>query len=190
MISGTSSAPANGAIAKEMPPLPVVPPDLYGSSSSFSSDAGKWEESLKKVVPAIVVIRVCLCSAFDGDRASYSHATGFVVDKVRGIILTNRHVVTPGMATWPEHSSSSSRVESFLCLSGCLLLLLLAAGVGMIQQHYVRTGVVRGLVVRYTKLLFVCVFRCCCFPPTFPVSRYNEALLLALLLLLLLLLYE
>ncbi|CAN0489103.1 unnamed protein product, partial [Laminaria digitata] len=97
MTSGTISPPSNGATVKKVPPLPVVPPDFYGSSSSScSSDAGKWEESLKKVVPAIVVIRVCLCSAFDGDRASYAHATGFVVDKARGIVLTNRHVVTSG----------------------------------------------------------------------------------------------
>lgn len=34
--------------------------------------------------------------AFDGGGASYSHATGFIVDKVNGYILTNRHVVTPG----------------------------------------------------------------------------------------------
>lgn len=102
MTSGRSSPSATGATVKQLPPLPVVPPDLYGSSSSCSSDAGKWEESLKKVVPAIVVIRVCLCSAFDGDRASYAHATGFVVDKARGIILTNRHVLTSGIAIWPE----------------------------------------------------------------------------------------
>ncbi|CAM9570812.1 unnamed protein product, partial [Scytosiphon promiscuus] len=55
-----------------------------------------WEESLAKVVPAIVVIRVCSVGAYDGDGAGYSKATGFVVDKARGIILTNRHVVTPG----------------------------------------------------------------------------------------------
>jgi S1-C subfamily serine protease len=34
--------------------------------------------------------------AFDGDGASYSYATGFVVDAKAGIILTNRHVVAPG----------------------------------------------------------------------------------------------
>lgn len=57
-----------------------------------------WEESLDKVVPAIVVIRNYSVRAFDGENASYGKATGFVVDKARGIILTNRHVVTPGTA--------------------------------------------------------------------------------------------
>lgn len=52
---------------------------------------------MTRVVPAIVVIRVCSVAAFDGDSPGYSHATGFVVDKARGIILTNRHVVKPGV---------------------------------------------------------------------------------------------
>jgi len=34
--------------------------------------------------------------AFDTEAAGSSSATGFVVDKKRGLILTNRHVVTPG----------------------------------------------------------------------------------------------
>ena len=34
--------------------------------------------------------------AFDTEAAGSSYATGFVVDKKRGIILTNRHVTTPG----------------------------------------------------------------------------------------------
>ena len=36
--------------------------------------------------------------AFDTEGAGSSYATGFIVDKKRGIILTNRHVVTPGKA--------------------------------------------------------------------------------------------
>lgn len=32
----------------------------------------------------------------EGFAASYSYATGFVVDSERGIILSNRHVVTTG----------------------------------------------------------------------------------------------
>jgi pro-apoptotic serine protease NMA111 len=35
------------------------------------------------------------CRAFDTEVASSSYATGFVVDRSLGLILTNRHVVTP-----------------------------------------------------------------------------------------------
>ena len=34
--------------------------------------------------------------SFDTEVASSGYATGFVVDRERGIILTNRHVVKPG----------------------------------------------------------------------------------------------
>lgn len=37
--------------------------------------------------------------AYDGCDARFGHATGFVVDARRGIILTNRHVVTDGPIT-------------------------------------------------------------------------------------------
>ncbi|KAL3813310.1 hypothetical protein ACJIZ3_014578 [Penstemon smallii] len=58
--------------------------------------AEDWQKSLSKVVPAVVVLRTTACRAFDTESAGASYATGFVVDKSRGIILTNRHVVKPG----------------------------------------------------------------------------------------------
>ncbi|KAJ0702819.1 putative peptidase S1, PA clan [Helianthus annuus] len=61
--------------------------------------AEDWSKALHKVVPAAVVFRTTACRAFNNESASASHATGFVVDKRRGIILTNRHVVKPGPVT-------------------------------------------------------------------------------------------
>ncbi|XP_043703011.1 protease Do-like 7 isoform X2 [Telopea speciosissima] len=58
--------------------------------------AEDWRKALNKVVPAVVVLRTTGCRAFDTEAAGASYATGFVVDKRRGIILTNRHVVKPG----------------------------------------------------------------------------------------------
>ncbi|KAJ4706942.1 protease Do-like 7 [Melia azedarach] len=58
--------------------------------------AEDWRQALNKVVPAVVVLRTTACRAFDTESAGASYATGFVVDKRRGIILTNRHVVKPG----------------------------------------------------------------------------------------------
>ncbi|KAK8694381.1 hypothetical protein V6N13_071935 [Hibiscus sabdariffa] len=58
--------------------------------------AEDWRKALQKVVPAVVVLRTTACRAFDTESAGASSATGFVVDKRRGIILTNRHVVKPG----------------------------------------------------------------------------------------------
>ncbi|XP_071737135.1 protease Do-like 7 [Rutidosis leptorrhynchoides] len=60
------------------------------------ASAEDWKTALKKVVPAVVVIRMTTCRSFDTESASSGSATGFIVDKKCGIILTNRHVVQPG----------------------------------------------------------------------------------------------
>ncbi|XP_026444897.1 protease Do-like 7 isoform X2 [Papaver somniferum] len=61
-----------------------------------SVSADDWKKAVEKVIPAVVVLRVTTCKAFDTYCEGESTATGFVVDKKRGIILTNRHVVKPG----------------------------------------------------------------------------------------------
>ena len=55
-----------------------------------------WRETLDRVAPAVVEMRVVIPRAFDDVSTGYQVATGFVVDAERGLILTNRHVVTPG----------------------------------------------------------------------------------------------
>ncbi|GFP85468.1 protease Do-like 7 [Phtheirospermum japonicum] len=55
-----------------------------------------WRKALGKVVLAVVVLRTTACRAFDTDSAGASFATGFIIYKSRGIILTNRHVINPG----------------------------------------------------------------------------------------------
>ena len=55
-----------------------------------------WSDTLRRVLPAIVVLRCNNVRQFNGSSASYSYATGFVVDAKRGIIISNRHVVTTG----------------------------------------------------------------------------------------------
>jgi S1-C subfamily serine protease len=55
-----------------------------------------WSNTLERVATGVVSIRVDSTRAFDTEWNSSSQATGFVVDAEHGIILTNRHVVTPG----------------------------------------------------------------------------------------------
>ncbi len=54
-----------------------------------------WEQTLEGALPGIVAIRVTTTRAFDTEMPRSSVATGFVVDAERGLILTNRHVVSP-----------------------------------------------------------------------------------------------
>jgi len=58
--------------------------------------AEDWRKALNRVVPAVVVLRTTATRSFDTESAAAGYATGFIVDKSRGIILTNRHVVKPG----------------------------------------------------------------------------------------------
>jgi S1-C subfamily serine protease len=55
-----------------------------------------WVNTLERISSGVVSIRVDSTRAFDTEWNSSTQATGFVVDAERGLILTNRHVVTPG----------------------------------------------------------------------------------------------
>jgi S1-C subfamily serine protease len=55
-----------------------------------------WDKTLERVAPSVVTIEIDQARAFDTEWNQSSQATGFVVDAERGLILTNRHVVTPG----------------------------------------------------------------------------------------------
>ncbi|KAL3161157.1 hypothetical protein ABBQ38_009528 [Trebouxia sp. C0009 RCD-2024] len=73
--------------------------ELPAVESGSHATTACWRNALDNVVPACVVLKVTQTRSFDTEVASSSYATGFVVDKTRGIILTNRHVVTPGPVT-------------------------------------------------------------------------------------------
>jgi pro-apoptotic serine protease NMA111 len=55
-----------------------------------------WNVTLERIAPSVVTIEIDQARAFDTEWNQSSQATGFVVDAERGLILTNRHVVTPG----------------------------------------------------------------------------------------------
>ena len=67
---------------------------LGGVSAAGNEQA--WADTLKRVSPSVVSIRVDAPRVFDTELNITGQATGFVVDAERGILLTNRHVVTPG----------------------------------------------------------------------------------------------
>ena len=65
-------------------------------STVASAEEPEWAGTLERISTGVVSIRVDSTRAFDTEWNSSSQATGFVVDAERGLILTNRHVVTPG----------------------------------------------------------------------------------------------
>ena len=58
-----------------------------------------WAVTLERIASSVVSIDIDAMRAFDTEWNTTAQATGFVVDAERGLILTNRHVVTPGPVT-------------------------------------------------------------------------------------------
>lgn len=62
-------------------------------------NAKNWNDTVQSVSSGVVSIYTDAPMSFDGKWNSSNSATGFIVDAKQGIILTNRHVVTPGPVT-------------------------------------------------------------------------------------------
>ena len=69
---------------------------LFLAAAGATAEEPEWAGTLERISTGVVSIRVDSTRAFDTEWNSSSQATGFVVDAERGLILTNRHVVTPG----------------------------------------------------------------------------------------------
>src|SRR5262245_5184544 len=76
--------------------LAAVAGSVYAVSVPLAAQEASWNRTLERIASGVVSIQIDSTRAFDTERNSSSQATGFVVDAQRGIILTNRHVVTPG----------------------------------------------------------------------------------------------
>ncbi|MGB5103875.1 MAG: trypsin-like peptidase domain-containing protein [Steroidobacteraceae bacterium] len=66
------------------------------ASTALRAETPVWDKTLSRIAPSVVTIEIDQARAFDTEWNQSSQATGFVVDAERGLILTNRHVVTPG----------------------------------------------------------------------------------------------
>ncbi len=73
-------------------PAPVPAPGVVSSPAS-------WAQTLERIASGVVTIQIDSTRAFDTEWNTTAQATGFVIDAKRGLILTNRHVVTPGPVT-------------------------------------------------------------------------------------------
>jgi len=82
-------------------------PRLADGVTAASAGGGEWVEVISELQPAIVALRVTHVRSFEEDPASTAQGTGFVVDKERGLILTNRHITGVGpvraTATFDRH---------------------------------------------------------------------------------------
>ncbi|KAF8427689.1 hypothetical protein EV426DRAFT_528929 [Tirmania nivea] len=96
-------------IAEPIKPLSVIPPELSRSisqasiasstHSSATNDKETWDRTLAHAVKGIVSIKATTTRPFDTEAAGDYTATGFVISKKHGLILSNRHVVSPAPIT-------------------------------------------------------------------------------------------
>jgi S1-C subfamily serine protease len=73
----------------------VIGVAVFGSHPLLAQEH-TWNRTLERISSGVVSIQIDSTRSFDTERNQSSQATGFVVDAERGLILTNRHVVTPG----------------------------------------------------------------------------------------------
>ncbi len=68
-------------------------------AAALPARGNDWATTLERIASGVVTIQIDATRAFDTEWNTSSQATGFVVDAGRGLILTNRHVVTTGPVT-------------------------------------------------------------------------------------------
>ena len=84
---------ADGALAA-VHSAPIAAP-----APGIPSSPANWAQTLERIASGVVTIQIDSTRAFDTEWNTTAQATGFVIDAKRGLILTNRHVVTPGPVT-------------------------------------------------------------------------------------------
>jgi S1-C subfamily serine protease len=87
--SGAATSDGAHAKARHAPAAVVVPVATVAPPAD-------WARTLERIASSVVTIRIDQTRSFDTERNTSAQATGFVIDAERGLILTNRHVVTPG----------------------------------------------------------------------------------------------
>lgn len=95
-ITASNRRRGRGAIAALLIALlPLAPL----RAQEIVEESSRWTRTLERIATGVVAIQIDATRAFDTEWNTSSQATGFVVDAKRGLILTNRHVVTPGPVT-------------------------------------------------------------------------------------------
>ncbi len=94
---GPLPRPQEPQLPAQAPPLlqPQLPAMPLPQPIEFE-DSSRWTRTLERISTGVVAIQIDAARAFDTEWNTSAQATGFVVDAEHGLILTNRHVVTPG----------------------------------------------------------------------------------------------
>lgn len=95
------------AASAAAPAAPAAP----SAAATGNTESAEWRRTLEAISSSVVSIQVDATRAFDTEWNETAQATGFVVDAERGLILTNRHVVTAGPVRATGLFNNSEEVE-------------------------------------------------------------------------------
>jgi len=98
-IAATQSLPIGSAPPGIAPGAPEAPVTEAQAPAAPLREDSTWRATLERIAQGVVAIKIDSTRAFDTEWNTSAQATGFVIDAERGLILTNRHVVTPGPVT-------------------------------------------------------------------------------------------
>jgi pro-apoptotic serine protease NMA111 len=90
---------ASDTVTPDSHSTPAAQPATLAQQATAAEGNPDWSGTLERIVGSVVAINIDETRAFDTEWNATAQATGFVVDAERGLILTNRHVVTPGPVT-------------------------------------------------------------------------------------------
>jgi S1-C subfamily serine protease len=99
LLAMASTAHAQSPLELPRNPQAEAPPAVEAPLAPPRREDAAWAATLERVAQSVVAIKIDSTRAFDTEWNTSSQATGFVIDAERGLILTNRHVVTPGPVT-------------------------------------------------------------------------------------------
>jgi pro-apoptotic serine protease NMA111 len=96
--AATAPAAVTPSPSTPTPATPAPAPQIAQQAAAVEANPD-WAVTLERIAGSVVSIDIDMTRAFDTEWNTTAQATGFVVDAERGLILTNRHVVTSGPVT-------------------------------------------------------------------------------------------
>ena len=107
-----------------------IQPKHFGLVNGISDDTTKtevpiteketWDNTISRVISGIVSVKATIMRSYDTENSGDYTATGFVIDAKEGLILSNRHVVSPApinaVAVFLNYEVSSVAIPIFVAV--------------------------------------------------------------------------
>ena len=86
-------------LSRSLSAISIASSTAVAAAAAAAADKETWDRTLSRAIKGIVSIKATTTRPFDTESAGDYTATGFVISKRHGLILSNRHVVNPAPIT-------------------------------------------------------------------------------------------